>query len=205
MLDIVWRDGPLPDLVGTQALLFTSANGVRALARLSDRRDLPAFAVGSATAAAAAAAGFGPVARADGDIAALAALVAARCDPAAGRLCHVAGSVVAGDLAGRLGADGFAVERAVLYDARPATSLSDTTVAALREGALDGVLFYSPRSAASFVRLLGDAGLLRAVAAVTALCLSPAVAQAVLPAPWRAALTAARPDQEALFALLDSI
>src|SRR5882724_6752731 len=54
---------PLPeapiDLAGVQALLFTSANGVRSFAELAGGRDLagwrelPVFAVGNATAAAA--------------------------------------------------------------------------------------------------------------------------------------------------------
>ncbi|HYM03709.1 MAG TPA: uroporphyrinogen-III synthase, partial [Stellaceae bacterium] len=40
-------------LAGVQALLFTSANGVRAFAAASVRRELPVFVVGDASAAAA--------------------------------------------------------------------------------------------------------------------------------------------------------
>src|SRR6266704_333644 len=50
LLDIHYRDGPAPDLAGVQAILCTSANGVRALARLSSERDRPVFAVGDTTA-----------------------------------------------------------------------------------------------------------------------------------------------------------
>jgi len=102
MLEIVPLDAQAPDLRDVQALLFTSVNGVRALTRLAPRRDLPVFAVGDATAAAARAAGFGSVNSAAGDSSDLARLVRARLKPEAGALLHVAGSAVAGDLAGAL-------------------------------------------------------------------------------------------------------
>src|SRR5881392_3206481 len=38
LLDIHYRDEPAPDLAGVQAVLCTSANGVRALARRSGER-----------------------------------------------------------------------------------------------------------------------------------------------------------------------
>jgi uroporphyrinogen-III synthase len=59
-------------LVGAQALLVTSANGARHLAGASTRRELPVFAVGDASAAAARLAGFRAVASAGGDVADLA-------------------------------------------------------------------------------------------------------------------------------------
>ena len=51
--------GPALDLDGVQALLVTSANGVRAFANRDPRRHPPVVAVGDATARAAAEAGFG--------------------------------------------------------------------------------------------------------------------------------------------------
>src|SRR5207244_9994252 len=130
-LDIQYRDAPSPDFAGVQAILCTSANGVRALTRLSGERRVPLFAVGAASAAAARDAGFAELVSADGAVDDLARLVCARLDPAAGSLLHVAGSVVAGDLAGMLRDAGFTVERAVLYDARPATVLSPACTQAL--------------------------------------------------------------------------
>ncbi|HEV8678187.1 MAG TPA: uroporphyrinogen-III synthase, partial [Stellaceae bacterium] len=114
------------DLTGVQALLFTSANGVRSFAELAGGRglagwrELPAFAVGNATAAAAHSAGFARVESAAGDVAALAKLAAERLDPKAGALFHAAGSAVAGDLAGLLEQAGFTLRREMLYEARPA-------------------------------------------------------------------------------------
>ena len=102
-----------------QALLVTSANGVRAFARADGRRGLPVFAVGDASAAAARSLGFEAVVSAAGTVEDLAALVAARVDRAAGPLLHPAAGALAGDLQGALAAAGFEVLRVVLYDARP--------------------------------------------------------------------------------------
>ena len=120
------------DLRGVAALAFTSANGVRAFADKSPRRDLTVFAVGPATAEAAKTAGFGTIETADGDSSALAAKVAATLKPDDGPLLHVAGSVAAGDLAGDLRGRGYTVERVALYDAEPAAALSAGVVADLK-------------------------------------------------------------------------
>jgi uroporphyrinogen-III synthase len=193
---------PLP-LDGARALLFTSANGVRAFALRSPRRDLPVFAVGAATAAAARAVGFAAVEEAGGDVDALAGLVAARLAPGDAPLVHVAGKVVAGDLAGRLEQRGFAVRRATLYDAVPAPRLSVAARAAVEGATLDGVLLFSPRTAAILVSLLDDPALRAAAGRLTLFALSQAVADAAAPLPWRRVLVAARPDEEALLALVE--
>src|SRR5205085_9037191 len=98
MLDIHYRDGPAPDLAGIQAILCTSANGVRALARLSSERERPLFAVGESTAGRAQAEGFLRVESASGNVADLARLVRDRLPAEAGRLLPVAGTEAAGDL-----------------------------------------------------------------------------------------------------------
>jgi uroporphyrinogen-III synthase len=188
-------------LIGAQALLFTSANGARIFARASARRELPVFAVGDATAAAARLADFRSVTSAGGDVAALAALAAARLAPQHGALVHVAGTVTAGDLAGALEAQGFAVRRAAIYEALPARALAPEIAAALAAGAVELALFFSPRTAAAFVRLAADAGLAPALRAMTALALSPAVAEAL--GAWRRVLVARAPTQSDLLAALD--
>ena len=83
------------DLQGVQALLFTSANGVRAFAALSPRRDLKALTVGDGSAEVARQAGFGTVESAKGDVEALAALVVDRLKAEDGILFHAAGTVTA--------------------------------------------------------------------------------------------------------------
>ncbi|CAK0764936.1 Uroporphyrinogen-III synthase [Azospirillaceae bacterium] len=205
MLTIIWRDAPpLPDwdTLRIQSLLFTSANGVRALTRRTSRRDLPVFAVGPATAAEAEASGFAPIVTAGGDVTALVAQVAALCRPANGPLFHAAGSVTAGDLSGQLNALGFNVLREVLYESRPATALSSTTSEFLINGALDAVTLFSPRTARSLCALIVSAGLQNACRRITAYCLSQAVADAACNCPWLDCKVPPYPNQESLLDIL---
>ncbi len=203
LIEIEPTDAAL-SLDGVQGLLATSANGVRALARVTPRRDLPLWAVGEATARAARDAGFAAVEAAGGDVGALAELVARRVDPRAGELVHAAGTHVAGDLAGSLESRGYRVRRAVLYEARAATSLSPALVADLRGAGLDAALFFSPRTASVFVTLLRGAGLGKACARVAGFALSAAVARELEAVPWRSLHVADRPDEGSLLGALDA-
>jgi len=205
LLEIHYHDRRVPDVAGVQAILCTSANGVRALARLTDERAVPLFAIGEASAARARGEGFSRVESAGGSLADLAGLVRDRLRPAGGPLLHVTGSIVAGDLAGELRADGFAVERAVLYEARPAARLSCETVRALAEGSVDFALFFSPRTAAIFSRLADRAGTVEALGSVTAISISAAADAPLGPLCFRARHLAERPHQAGLLAALDRV
>lgn len=189
-------------LQGATAVLFTSANGVRAFAEATPRRDFIVYAVGPASALAAQAAGFAQVEAAGGDVEALAQLVRARHRPAQGALLHAAGSARAGDLQAMLQADGYDVRRAVLYDAETAIALPASVASQLAAKAYDGVLFFSPRTAATFVTLVEAAGLRSGAAAATAYCLSANVARAAADLPWRAVQVATSPSEADLTALL---
>ncbi len=186
------------DLDGVQALLMTSANGVRAFALRSQRRDIPVLAVGDATAAAARDFGFANVESAAGNVEDLADLVRARLQPGGGALLHAAGSVTAGDLAGNLGAAGYDVRRVVLYRAEPVEALSAGTAAALRDGRIDLAMFFSPRTARTFVSLVKAAGLEPACTKVAVLGLSQAVLDAASEIGWAAHGAAAEPTEPSL-------
>jgi uroporphyrinogen-III synthase len=204
LIEVRFRCRATPDLDGAQAVLCTSANGVRALARASAERRLPLLAVGDATAARARAAGFASVASAGGDAADLVRL-AAQLDPREGRLLHVCGDAVAGDLVGDLRGRGFAVERSILYEARPIAALSPAAIEAMRSGAIDFALFFSPRTAAIFAQLANAAGVAGCCARMTALSISAAADAALGTLPWRERPIAERPDQPALLAALDRL
>lgn len=193
------------DLAGVQALLVTSRNGVRALAGATLRRDVPVYTVGDATAQTARDHGFQTVESAQGDGESLANLVIAKLDPKAGPLVHAAGQAVAGDLSGRLSDRGFTVRREVLYQASPATVLSDSTRDLLASGALDLALFFSPRTAQTFASLVTDAGLAGACSKISAVCLSNAIASRLISIPWRTVVTAERPDLQALISAIDGL
>jgi uroporphyrinogen-III synthase len=190
------------DFTGVQAVLLTSRNGARALAAATAQRDIRVYAVGDGSAAAAREAGFGRVLSADGDVDALAAKVIAELQPAHGTLLHVAGKAVAGDLLGSLSAAGFAARHVVLYAARLIDRLSPSCRAALAAGRIDAVAFFSPRTAAAFVRLVRAEALEGTCTAMTSFCLSSAVATEIRPLAWRRVAVADRPNQTALLQLL---
>ncbi len=179
------------DLSGAQALLFTSANGVRAFTAAGPRRDLPVLCVGDATANVARAAGFARVHSANDDSNALAHLVAIELDPHAGKVVHISGEHVASDLIAALGASGFTGDRRIAYEAVAATELP----AALRSP-LDMVLFHSARAGEIFARF----GAPNAQSLIAA-CLSTAVAEAVSQQqriPWKSIVVAPHPREDAL-------
>jgi uroporphyrinogen-III synthase len=172
---------------------------------VSGERRVPLFAVGDATAARGRAEGFDRVESAAGDVGDLARLAAARLRPQDGPLLHVAGNVVAGDLVGLLRAQGFTVERRVLYEARAAAALSPAAVDSLRAGGIAFALFFSPRTAAIFATLAGVAGATECCAKVIALSISAGADAALAGLPWRERRIADRPNQPALLDALDQV
>ncbi|MFQ5533472.1 MAG: uroporphyrinogen-III synthase [Sphingomonadales bacterium] len=202
MLDIRPVTGRPLNLDGVQAVLATSANGVRALAGVSDERAMPIYAVGDATARQALALDFTNIRSAAGDVRSLSTLVARDFDPRDGTLIHVAGSHLAGDLTSELQRRKFTIRREVLYCARAARRLSDHVRAALSGGAIDAIMFFSPRSADIFVNLVVQAELGPACRGTAALCLSKAVADNVTSLPWARVAIASEPTQASLLKLI---
>ncbi len=192
-------------LAACQAVLLTSANGARALAEATEQRSKPVFAVGDATASTAEGLGFGNVASAGGDAAALADLVNQRLKSQDGPLLHASGTVVAGDLAGALEPKGFEVRRLALYEAREVAALPAPARAALQARSLDAAAFFSPRAAALFARLVSEAGLSQACSGLAAVAISPAAVEPLRALPFRAALAAAQPTRQAVLDVIDRL
>ncbi|APH55756.1 Uroporphyrinogen-III synthase [Granulibacter bethesdensis] len=197
----------LPDL---QAVLVTSANAIPALDPL---RPLPLFAVGDATARAARAAGHQDVTSAGKDAERLLMLVRARLDPAGKPLLLASGEGQGAFLYQGLTQIGFTVLHRFVYCACPVQALPEQAEQALRilmEGAspsagvpeLKAVLFFSPETARSFVRLLDRAGLADGTSRLVACVISSATAEAITSLSWRDIRVAAQPTQDNLLALL---
>lgn len=193
-----------PPLPKAQALLLTSRAAARAVS--SAPPSMPVLAVGEATAAEARAHGFVNVTAAEGDAAALAALAAARLDPAAGPLVLAVGAGYGAELAAALRRHGFRVLRRVVYAAEPAADLPEPARVALAAEAVVAALFFSPRSAGCAIALLRAAGLAGTLGRAEALAISPRVAAVLAasdPEPrWRGLRVAERPDQDSLLRLL---
>jgi uroporphyrinogen-III synthase len=184
-------------------ILVTSANAAAAIAahrRYHELHDIPVLAVGRYSAQAMRDAGFTDVSCSDGDVAALASLVAARMKPGAA-LLYLAGAERSGDLAGALHEKNLAVHTAVIYRAVAAKNLPAQAAAALAAG-IDGVLHYSRRSAEAYIAAARRADLAKAaVADPIHFCLSAKIAAPLLAAGATNVRVAAQPDEAALLAL----
>jgi len=202
MLNIVFRDGPPIELAGVQAILVTSANGVRALSRRTQRRDLPIFAVGRQSAETAREAGFKFVKSADGDAAALAKAVPFWTSAEKGLLLHACGVEGESRLALALNASGFTVRTEYLYEVGTVTKMPPTVCQALITRSLDAVLLFSPRSARVFADCVERAGFIDAASSLIGVCISQAAAAALAPLELREIRVAKRPN---LASMLDCL
>ena len=206
MLDIV-REPPLPLPAGCQAIAATSANVICALAAHPDVaaiRNLPLFAVGDRSAVEARRAGFTAAQSAGGSLPELCDRIVSDLDPDEGPILYAAGDVRSGDLAAGIGAAGFAVATAVLYRSVARPRLSDAALVALRTGGVDGVLIFSAQSAEAFVAALAADGLSPLPETIAAFAISEQAAAPLAGALRGPVRSAARPDQIALFALLEA-
>ena len=188
------------------AILITSANAARAIAahrRFAELRALPVFVVGQHSAEATRAAGFAGAISADGDGADLARLVAERLKPGM-PLLYLAGADRSGDLAGALGACGFAVRTAVVYRAVALGVVPREATDALA-GGIDAVLHFSRRSAEAYVNAAHGSGLdERALIKPAHLCLSAQVAEPLARAGAADIRIPTKPVEAALLALIPS-
>jgi uroporphyrinogen-III synthase len=192
------------------AVLVTSANALRGLTpHLRDSRllKLPLFAVGEHTAAAARHAGFDNVMPAHGGAAGLRdsvlAGVKAKALKKASTLLYLAGADLARDLAGELGERGFTVVTHTTYRMNPVSSLPVEVSEAFAANRVEAVLHYSRRSARAFLEAVKSAGVEISALAIPQCCISAAVASVVRDAGATRVVTAASPDENALFETLD--
>jgi uroporphyrinogen-III synthase len=183
-------------------VIMTSANAARALsghARRDELLPLKLFAVGRNTAQAARACGFRDVVSADGDVSDLVDLLT-RSPIRASRLLYLAGADRTLDLSAALVPAGMHVDTVVIYRAIVETRLPGEVEAAFAAQQINGVLHFSPRTAAAFVT--AAAAITPAALALPQFCLSAAVAKPLQAAGARDLRVAARPDEAALLELI---
>jgi uroporphyrinogen-III synthase len=201
LLEIRLRDGPELSLERVQAVLATSANGVRALARRTRDRSVPIFAVGPQSERAALDAGFIRVRCAMGDGTALALATRNWATPDGGELLHVAGVETKGNLLHLLEAEGFHTRREILYEAVGSASLDPAIAEQVRNDRIHAVAIYSPRSARIFEHCADQQGLKVACRRMILLAISEACVNAFSDLEFRETRIAASPDQDAMLAL----
>jgi uroporphyrinogen-III synthase len=191
------------------AIILTSANALRAIAgELEGHRilKLPLFAVGEHTAAAAREAGFAEVISAKGDAEALRDLLLKRVKAKqlkkSATLLYLAGADLARDLAGELAEKGFTVVTHTTYCMMPVSRLPQDVCDAFMAHGIEAVLHYSRRSARAFLDAARAGGVEISALALPQCCISAAVASILHDAGATQVMTAASPDENALFEAL---
>lgn len=198
---------PDVDFVGGpwNAVLMTSGNAARALSCHPHRDEITAlrcFAVGRQTADASRRIGFQDVTSADGDGGDLAQLVARELSDTSLPLLYLAGDDRARDLGAELAPAGIRLDTVVVYRAAAAQRFEPQIVAALKAGAIDGVLHYSRRSTGIFVACAQAAGLADAAASLRHFCLSERAAEPLVEIGATRISVAAGRDEAAMLALI---
>lgn len=176
------------DLSRATAIAFTSQNAVSAFADLTVRRDLPVYAVGEATAAAARAIGFAEVHSADGAAGDLVDLIL-RHKPV-GEVVWPGPVEPAADLVALLGAGGIAASLQPVYRTVERSE-------AVPEG-IDGILVHSPRAARAIASLVAPA----LAEGLFVLTISDAAAVPLAKLPFSRVAVAPRPNETDLLDLL---
>jgi len=187
------------------ALIATSPNGIRGLMRHPDfdrLRHLPLFVTGEASARLARSFGFLDVRSADGDAAAVVALVAAQ-SPPGDRLLYAAGHDRSGDPAAALREKGYAVDVAEIYRAAVVSSLPQHVAADLRAGAIDRILIFSARTGAALVEALSRSDLLPVSRPIPIHAISRQAAEPLAAAGFASIIVALRPDAAELLDTLE--
>lgn len=189
----------LPDPSGFAAMVITSGNALRALhlrGEIDRYKGLKLFAVGDRTATVARKLGFTEVVSAQGDVHDLVELLA---DAGLnGPIFYPAARVRSTDLGKALARHGVMVIAAKIYDMAPAEKLSAPLRARLEDGDISAALFYSRRTAETFVSLTAG---FRAKAKLGMLCLSESVAAPLIAAHFVRVALADHPSEDAMMGL----
>jgi uroporphyrinogen-III synthase len=182
------------------AVLLTSRNAIPACPDSLHHK--PVYAVGPATARRAGNAGFQHVTNADGDAISLAARVAKEISPTSGSLLVPTAAGQGLTLVSALRDQGFRVLRRVAYRTVKLPSLPSAAVQALAAGHVAFTLIFSTESARHLIDLILASGLGGAVRNITVVAISERPTMALRRLPWRRIVVAARPNQDAMLALL---
>lgn len=167
------------DLEGAQAIMATSRNGLRALAKsvkLDAAKSIKLFAVGPGTASTARGLGFATIIEGPSNAAALVPLISENAEINGGQLVHLAGDTVKAGFVDELHRLGFFVSQPVVYTTEAATRFASPTVASMRNKRIDGVILLSPRTAQVYVDLVHMHNLKLAAAGIVHFCISQATA-----------------------------
>ena len=209
----------LPESVNFSGIILTSRNAVEAITKFgkvnvdtSRWAKLPAFVVGSATAAAARDAGFSNIIRGTGGGAGLLAPIRYYLTEKIGKkdssksshanlpLFWPSSDEISFDMVAALATHGVAVQRLPVYQMIANAGLDSTITDKITEGAIAAVVAMSPRSVQIFRRNLASAGKASSLAGMVLIAGSSAIVAAA-GGGWQTVYTARQPRRNRLLAI----
>ncbi|MCI5049965.1 MAG: uroporphyrinogen-III synthase [Rickettsiales bacterium] len=183
-----------------QAIILTSKHALEGFKDVSNFNHIPMLAVGARTAEYAQSLGFKNVTVTGENVEHLIEHIKKERKPIDGPLLYLSGEEVTADLDKEL--DGFDVGRLITYRAHIAKRFSGETARMLSKGALDGAVFFSPRSAKAFMHCLKEAKQEETLKKLVCLCLSEAVAAELPKEECKALHISERPTQNGMVDLI---
>lgn len=209
MLTIVPKREIRPQIQKRGVTMITSRT---TLAMLQDRADevadllkRPCYCVGEQTALAAAAFGFEQIRTGSGDGETLAHMILEG-EKRSAEVLHIGGVDVVPQAQAVLREAGQPLVHWPVYQAVERSEMSKPVAQAMRTGKIDAALFFSVRTAQTFVQMVLTQGLETCCTRMVALGLSPAVEVALAPLPWQRILVPPHPSEErALTCLFEAL
>lgn len=118
------------------------------------------------------------------------------------RFLYLRGVHASTNLPALLKNEGAQVDELIVYDMPPVTTLSASALYHLKTHTLQGVLFFSTRTAQTFLNLIDQHDLTKPLQNMKVLCLSQSIADHVRPYKWKGVHYADTPDIETMFNLI---
>ncbi|MGH1397608.1 MAG: uroporphyrinogen-III synthase [Alphaproteobacteria bacterium] len=205
MLDIVSIPFEIPS--DFDALIFTSAQGVRVYVDGGGAVIGRVFCVGKYTARAACDAGFDDVVDVRGTGADIVDFIVSDAAFAGLKFLHIGGRHVAFPIAEALCQVGLSCVHVPVYEARTVDEIPANIVCAIRESKVDVVTFFSKRTAENFLDLIGKNGLSSHLDTIKCLSISDAVIECVrlYKYEWSGLYVSLKPDRAGMLEQLKQI
>ncbi len=201
-LKIVLDNVTLPNLNDYAGLIFTSANGVRAILNQIVNFDIPVFCVGNQTYDVAVQAGFTNVLNANGTLNDLAGLISTHTVDKP--YLYVRACDVSNDLTALV--KNVRIEEIIAYHADMIEEISSLPRQVMMRGEVGSILFFSKRTAEAFVQWLKNdpqsASIAAALKHTRALCLGDSMVECLSVITWKDIQVAPHPNRQGLLKLL---
>lgn len=201
LLEYVDREPLNPNSESFDAFVFTSQHALSYLDRAKIDLQTPVFTVGKRTAQVAQDFGFKKIYSAEGHVKKLKQQILEKM-PLGSRLLHYCGQHRAENLQDFWPQSEYHVTLNILYQTKYVTSLPDHILTLIHQRTEADILFFSRRTAKSFVNLCQQHGVLLKIKALTAYCLSDNVAEPLKKLVLKHVRVAKYPQQKELITLL---